>query len=406
MESLENLYPAIFGNYDKEQNYAIAKGYNCVILSENANELARIFIQEFGYKGHSNGYILDEILRVIGSKLGITIINSKTIEVLENLPYKRLEDDTQIDNLAYIISEFIKSDATMFGTVIGINLRIDEESFDTYGGHYCALLIEKKAGRIIVHIFDPMHSEMDHGGYIIHFLSLISEIMGKVGGAFEILPVNIFKNEKQKLQSTGGFSGNSPQFHDVYIREYGERFTNNDIQKFGQDSQNHFCYMWCIWFLHMRTSFPSDIADSILSTIGKHIESGVCVPLVIIKRYMYALFFGADAIAAEFRKFQIIAHQKKNHRRITAHMTNDAIYVFMKQHFPTVCIFPIPKTDGTMLSRYITTDLNDVAMLTFDQAVQYSYVMLMTQSGDLIPYPSLGGSLVNSKKQKYSLLWR
>jgi hypothetical protein len=157
----------------------------------------------------------------------------------------------------------------------------------------------------------------------------------------------------------------------------------------------------------MRTIFSSDIADNILSTIGKHIQSGICVPLVIIKRYMYALFFGSDAIAAEFKKFQIIKHQQKNHRRITTQMTNDAIYIFMKQHFPTVCIFPIPITDGTMLSRYITADLNDVVSLTFDQAVQYSYAMLMTQFGDLIPYPSLGGSLVkNSKKQKYSLLWR
>jgi hypothetical protein len=380
--SLEELYPTYFGDFDEEQLYAVRNGFSDVVKTENANELVRIFVQEF-----KKGYVLDLLLRTLGEKLNIYTVDSVTFEVLHDY-YKLLEDDSQICKLARSVIEFITSNKQMFGTVVGINLRVDERTTDDYGGHYCAMIITKNVDGFCINIFDSIHSERDHGYYMTHFISLATEIMMKVSDytrvPFKIYPVGV-DTHNQKLQATGGFSKNDPQFRDLYIKQYGKRLTDGVIRMFGIDSQNHFCYMWCIWFLHLRASFDSESADKIFKSIAFEIQNLRCIPLVVIKRYIYALMFGNDVTAKEFNKFEITFREGKQSRRIS----NIFIRDFMMKHFTRVLIFPLPRVSDkstSMESVQITFDMSDVRSVLFSDAFTYSIRTLMTQAGSLIDF--------------------
>lgn len=91
-------------------------------------------------------------------------------------------------------------------------------------------------------------------------------------------------DERTSLQLTGGFSSNPPLMlllNDSPVLTEEEK---ESIMLQSTESQNHFCYMWSIWSLHLRMigQDPYNIAQFIY---GYRID-----PLTVIKRYIWSLF--------------------------------------------------------------------------------------------------------------------
>jgi hypothetical protein len=121
------------------------------------------------------------------------------------------------------------------------------------------------------------------GGYTVYFIQLLEDIFpGTKPATGECI-----KNEVSP-QYTGGFPENPP-----YTLEAEEKRRKreredllqenviNDLKVQSTESQNHFCYMWAIFWVHLKVVGPS---LSTILPIFKNYD-----PLIFIKRYIWSL---------------------------------------------------------------------------------------------------------------------
>ena len=146
------------------------------------------------------------------------------------------------------------------------------------GGHYGILLYYPSDNT--AELFDSMQRETKGGFYTAYFRQVSTDILKNTR---IIIPSCI--DESISFQPTGGFPENIAPYLEKYATgARGERLKLiRRIQEQDIHSQNHFCYMYAIWYLDLR------IHNYTMEDAIRHIRENNLISLVIIKSYIYAL---------------------------------------------------------------------------------------------------------------------
>ena len=274
---LDYLYPEVFGAIDKEEKDLICKlGALDLVLIENASDVATKTIQGGGYIE----YILKSI--VSSYKTGYVHLPSETFPFYltpenKDTYFKDAFIDAGFDKANYI--KLVKNYRKIIGnskskkivTVLGLDLGED-------GGHYAAFHYDKN----VVSIFDSMQVENTKddknfksiGYYTPYFIQLAGDLFPSA----KIVVPDCIKSELS-TQFTGGFGGNLPLA--VSEAKGLAKRKQKLISIQATESQNHFCYMWSIWWIHLRVAGYSfqKVLDMLKTTD----------PLTVIKRYIWCV---------------------------------------------------------------------------------------------------------------------
>jgi len=280
---LELLDELKYGTIDKMERTLICK-LNALdlVLMENANELFRIFMQEEENQYGSN---LEHLMHLICDQYtNVVYLQTDTFDIQEDksgawkMKKSKLNGSTESAYLenAYkkMVNNKVGKNSIVF-TIIGLNLG--------EGGHYGAILCD--TAKKTVFVFDSMSGQYEddyyNSGTEKLFLAMAKKIFNYpktkklLGGKlnFQVVEVNYI------LQPTGGFEDIiAPSLAKYNLDEKLQRIIN--IQH--TDSQNHFCYIWSIWFCHVYMEGGVELFDSVMSdALSKNI-----LPLVIIKKYI------------------------------------------------------------------------------------------------------------------------
>ena len=277
-----------YGELDKMQTKLIKKyGALDLVLLENANELFRQYIMEGKEKR------LEEILKKIETERDDALyLNSETINICENdgwhLDYSE-ETNTTIQNYIKIITEKIKTSnitkKSIIYTIFGLNLG--------EGGHYGAFVVDLQQQKIV--IFDSMSGiyDDDDNGLISGTQNCFVDLAILIFQGEEFMQVLREKLSKDynftiktvypkfNLQPTGGFEELvSPELINM---EDGKLKTKINIQH--TDSQNHFCYIWSILFVHIYLRGKMKMFNDFVAKIKK-----TGLPSVLfVKKYILGL---------------------------------------------------------------------------------------------------------------------
>jgi len=277
-----------YGDLDDMQKELIkTHGALDLVLLENANEIFRQYIME----GKENR--LEQILKKIGIERENSLyLNSETVNISENDGWcvdaseeNRTTIQTYIQNAVQKIKTSNITKQSIIYTIFGLNLG--------EGGHYGAFVIDLQQQKII--IFDSMSGIYDEDG---------NGLISGTQSCFLELATTIFQSEefldalhdklckyyefsinavypKHNLQPTGGFEEFiSP---DIIHLEDGEDKTHINIQH--TDSQNHFCYMWSILFVHVYLRGKMTMFNDFIAKIKK----SELPSLLFIKKYILGI---------------------------------------------------------------------------------------------------------------------
>lgn len=285
---LEFVDPLNYGELDEAQSQLIENGALDLVLVENANETFRQFMME------GKNTKLERVLRKLKCEDENSLyLRSDTVDISENEGVWYINDS---DVNAKTIKKYVKdacskinsrfvNKQTIIYTIFGLNLGA--------GGHYGAFVCDLRKGT--VHVFDSMSGEYGNDGEALIsgtqqcFLDLANRIFNN--SAF----IKALKNKTQKkylfkckqvkigyiLQPTGGFDEIiSPEIHlmdDIELQ--------GEINVQHTDSQNHFCYIWSILFVHiyLRGKLP------LFNSFVKNLREKSVIPLVVIKQYILGL---------------------------------------------------------------------------------------------------------------------
>lgn len=294
---LECQYPKEFGKMDDEQKNLVSSGALDLVLIENASELVRLVMMD--------GENLEILLRAIsGANKGCSVLPSETFSLWmdpDRCEYKRNMnscgsacgvrkkktdviyhdfpegDLSKEPELYWRKIEPLKKMATMEKKKKGCIFSLF--AVDLGGpGHYAAFYWECKKGQVM--IFDSMQAD-GNSRFTPFFRQLAIDIFG-VQMEDAIIP-ECFSKELC-LQLTGGFEDDDSLMM-LKSRKVLTLSQQKQLRIESTESQNHFCYMWGIWYLHhkMMGLDPLDSAKEM-------IETQKTDPLIIIKRYIWAIF--------------------------------------------------------------------------------------------------------------------
>ena len=262
-----------FPPLDEEEIELICK-YDALdlVLLENANEALRIAIQSEGVFE----YILENIVSLNPE---YSYVRSETFPFYVNSILKQ----KYFDDIFPVPKENKREYASLvqnYRKEINLNKKLVMligVSLGTDGGHYAAFHYYKGT----VEIFDSMQttnkdkksSHKSLGYYTPFFVQLAKDLFP---GSKVHVPDCV--KEEIALQLTGGFSGNEPLAVNR-SKLSAEKKRILSIQS--SESQNHFCYLWSLWYIHLRIS-GKNLSDII--NIFEKVD-----PLVVIKRYAWCL---------------------------------------------------------------------------------------------------------------------
>lgn len=288
--------------FDKGETVLLCKeGAYSLFLIEDASEIVRQLLQndcvyEHSYK-RQNERNLEYIIQTI---IDNTLPNQVEFIIPEALHQSGVDEirdkqkqKNKINELKKIIKEFDKT------KIIVILLSIDIS--DSGGGHY-GIIIHNPISQETLY-FDSMSSTVEGNACETVFCEIFGFISKKL---FEKSLVKfeecISKSLRQSVffQITGGFLDTEYQDDpELYITE-------------AQDtrSQNHFCYMWSIWYLHLKLmQFKSynkkkyslkhiiEVINEPCNTNQRITVDGLCIdPIFIIKRYINSLLIKTNLI--------------------------------------------------------------------------------------------------------------
>lgn len=335
---------ASFGELDDEQKYAIKKDALDLVLLENASELARLVMMEAG-----DGKHIERVLAAISKSNGCMTIPSQTFPIWMDPKTSRKESSNPKDSeddeiLVYDDSEYTKlKDAKQIytfkvksiqkqvellkrnnkkGCIFSVfALDLGKYLENDLGGHYAAFYYDIETKE--VDVFDSMQQSDKGSVYTPFFRQLGAHIFNVSISKSNITKTKCF-NKELSLQFTGGFSSNPS----VMVDTSEKRLTITDKKNLNiqsTESQNHFCYIWSIWFIHLK------LRGFDVCRVAKELREKKVDPLVVIKRYMWALFhlnldgtFLINEIPTKHRKFF-------NHNFLAV-WTNDPERIFKLNH--------------------------------------------------------------------------
>lgn len=290
---LECQDPSDFGYFDAEQHYFLDNGALDLVLIENAAELMRRVMMRPGN--------IEKVLKLLSKTYeGCAVLPSDTFPIYTDDPNKSWQNTGTKEEYENLVNRMKKrytliankKDVECVYAVFALMVEKDGS------GHYGSFFTNPRLGNR-VYLFDSMQNSEKGSFYTPFFRKLAEDI-------FETPNVIFDKNftPETSLQLTGGFSKNYPLmllFEDDPEHPLTEQ--EEEIIKWqSTESQNHFCYMWSIWSLHLRMigEDPSGIAKIIAQ---RNVD-----PLTVIKRYTWALFNYKDLrlideIPAKYREF-------------------------------------------------------------------------------------------------------
>jgi len=293
-----------FEKIDKAQKDLICK-HNALdlVLLENANEIFRMFMQE-GIDNHN----INAALELIGTTNKKCIyLQTETFDIDQDEEdedgdpvWNFTENDENSEKLRDYIdicNEIIESedvdDKTIIYTVIGLNLG--------EGGHYGAMVYDISEKKI--YVFDSMSGNSEHekdytnSGTEDIFIKVATRIflgdedydgiegIDTEGVDVEAVYIDYF------LQPTGGFE----EFLAPVLKKLekaNERKKNEKQKELIElinlqhtESQNHFCYIWSIWFCNIYLVGGMEKFNEVISEIAEN----QCIPLIVIKKYILGL---------------------------------------------------------------------------------------------------------------------
>lgn len=258
---LENLYPSIFGELDEQQELLIRYGSMPLVIVENASEIVSQikdlpdFMEQIIESIVENN---DKSFKIFGSETFPAVIKEKWLYNY-SAEYTEKYGKGKLTALYDKIIRKIKPKNCPKKAVL--HMAIDLGS----AGHYGVAI---KNGEKVV-VFDSMQTN-GNSVYTPMFCQIAEDVFG-------LEPITLKSpTEITCPQFTGGF---------VYDREEDESKQSYLYRLQHIDSQNHFCYMWAIWYFHV---FITKGEDGI-STIFESLEQKKLHPLVVIKRYIWSI---------------------------------------------------------------------------------------------------------------------
>ncbi len=277
-----------FGKLDKMQKDLICKQNALdLVLLENANELFRMLMQE----GENNENI-ENVLKLIGKERENSVfMPTQTFEInqMKNGEWTFTKTAKNknllkkyIKNCDKHIKDKVYEDSIIY-TVIGLDLG--------EGGHYGAMVCDMEDK--MIYVFDSMSGTYG-GDYTTSgtediFLLLAKQIF-KGDKTYSGLDLDLDDFEVEAvennyfLQPTGGFEdftapvlshlliGNNPKWK-KYVEIINIQHT---------ESQNHFCYIWSMWFCHIYLRGKTEHFEEVMA----YLEVLEMIPLVVIKKYI------------------------------------------------------------------------------------------------------------------------
>jgi hypothetical protein len=262
---LENTYPEIFGKLDEEQELLIKTGSKPVVVVENASEFVSQMKNVHGFIEQIINYIISD------NKKKYVFLGSHTVPAIVKLSWLNKYPDTDYDLIYDYAASYDEKLGKYNELVSNVKpKKIPNQAILHIGadlgevGHYGIAI---KNGKKVV-VFDSMQVKGD-SGYTAIFCQFAQDIFG-------IEPTVLLDPDKQTCpQPTGGFVNREPGESD---EKYLYRL--QDLH-----SQNHFCYLWAIWYFHVFITEGEDaIANIFQELLKKRIP-----PLVAIKRYIWSI---------------------------------------------------------------------------------------------------------------------
>lgn len=280
------LQESDFGDLDDMQNKLICK-LNALdlVLLENANELFRVLMQE----GDNNNNI-EKVLKLISKERKHSIfLPSRTFDIKMNSKDNWVFDQKSTNKrMLYdyicecnkITDGKIKEDSIIF-TIIGLDLG--------EGGHYGGIVCDIKLKTI--YVFDSMGGDFNGESQTAATQKIFKGIAKKMfigDNSYSCIEgVNDMEFEIENvhtdyvLQPTGGFEEYiAPILNELDTPKNKELLRDINLQH--TESQNHFCYIWSIWFCNIYLRGKIDLYNTIINDFkNKNI-----IPLVVIKKYI------------------------------------------------------------------------------------------------------------------------
>lgn len=263
---LECQDPVLFGAFDDDQRYFIDNDALDLVLIENAAELMRMVMME--------GRNIEKILDLLSEtyQKGCGVLSSESFPIYDGM--EKIYEET-----AAIMRKEYQDKKTKFKCIYAVfGLLLDKDS-----GHYGSFYVTHAKNKVRVEIFDSMQCDSKGSFYTKDFVKLAKDIFD----ADQVVYDKRF-TVYNSLQLTGGFAKNKPAMLDLSNPDMKRvKLSAEDKKKIKlecTESQNHFCFMWSIWSLHLKMAGlePFDIAAALLQ---KRID-----PLIVIKRYIWSLF--------------------------------------------------------------------------------------------------------------------
>ena len=296
---LEYTFPEIFGELDREEKLLINTGSESVVLLENASDIVSKMKDVPGFIEQMFDFIIKDNISIsaneaklgrktnkgsfdfLGSYTFPLIIkkdffNTLSVEQKEDTDYREQEDSTYggkrkkdiqntkiYDEHIKSISETLNSFKREKGNKRDKRDKRDKKGFilqialdmEDFGGHYGIAILNTQE----LVVFDSIQRN-GWSKYSAYFLQIAQDV-------FRIKPTLL---AHVCPQPTGGFV-TTPTSSPDYLKHLQD-----------MDSQNHFCYLWSIWYFHL---YITGGTQKILKTFQElKIE-----PLVMIKRYIWAI---------------------------------------------------------------------------------------------------------------------
>lgn len=336
---LECQDPEDFGGFDKEQTILLNKGALDLVLIENAAELMRRVMMEPGN--------IEKVLKLLSKTYaGCGVLPAETFPIYtgdrqldwQNTGTLQEYQDSTSGMREQYLALSRKKGVNCISAVFG--LMVDDDG----SGHYGSFFLRKGENR--VYIFDSMQDSPQGSAYTVFFAQLARDVF-----AINDVVFDSRFGPRTSLQLTGGFSANPPLMLRSE-RQFGDPVLNKEqiemIKLQCTESQNHFCYMWSIWSLHLRmlNKDPYEIALKILE---RNVD-----PLTVIKRYIWGLF--------NFKSLNLISQIPEKHRAFFRYhwpviWTNDPLRSLVKNDFFRRYVIPLD----------VCQDLSSCAVLSYEE---------------------------------------
>lgn len=275
-EPLEIGYPFIFGDLDAQQKKIPER----LVLIENATDIMsmiknipgviedifeRIILDTQSRYQFLGSYSIEYILKPSYSKYKFPETYITELYTKDSSD-KSYETSKSYDNSIRAMKEAKKNMKGNRFMVLHVGALLGEE-----GGHYGIII---KNGKDII-TFDSMQAMKD-GVYSSGTSAFFQQVAKDVFGAryrYRVFKINPDITSKASVQITGGFISD----------------TKNKIKLQDTDSQNHFCYMWSIWFFHVFCTGGEKGVRGTIELITNPKLYKVSPPVFYIKRYIWGV---------------------------------------------------------------------------------------------------------------------